>query len=70
MWLVNVAKPLMSKLLVNPVTTTLKTTPLEPKIILAEALPEVKTPSNKHLLRRLFTDSTNPLTSRRTIKLI
>lgn len=50
LWLVNMVKLLISKLLVNLVITTLKTTPLELKVILVEALLEVKTPSNKHLL--------------------
>ncbi len=70
LWPVNMAKPLMSKLLVNPLLTTPKTPPLEPKLVLTEALPEVKTPTTTHQLRRLLSDSTHPLTSRRTSQLI
>lgn len=70
LWPVTSAKPLMNKLLLNPVPTTPKTTPSEPKLALDKGLPEVKTLSNKYQLRRLFSDSTNPATSRRTIKLI
>lgn len=70
LWPVSIAKPLMSKLLLDPVKTTPEKTPQRPPQPLEAGLPLYNTPANKKDLRNLLNNSRKRSAHPRSIRLM